>query len=231
MRDVGWGGVHNARDLGGLGAVRPGRVYRTGRLDGVTPAGWEALVAAGVRTIVDLRNDSEVVRIDIPAELARHHLPIEDEHDEAFLRDWLRVLNSPEVWPEVLRRWPELLIAVFRAIADAPEGGVLVHCSAGRDRTGLVTAMLLQLADVSEADIVADYLEAVRAANAQLLAQPTTQREPGRSPEDLAVWEQQVAAALRVFLRGTDVPGFLLDHGLEPPELERIRRRLLLPYS
>lgn len=85
--------------------------------------------------------------------------------------------------------------------------------------------MLLQLAGVSVDEIVEDYLEGVRGANAHLLAVPA--REPGRSPEDLAEWEEHVTKALRTFLRETDAARYLVDHGLAPTRLERIRHRLL----
>ena len=69
---------------------------------------------------------------------------------------------------EAVRRWPLRFVRAFEVLADADPGGVLVHCSAGRDRTGQVVAMLLQLVGV-EPETIADHDEtARRAANADL---------------------------------------------------------------
>ena len=80
-RSVAWGGLHNARDLGGLPAgttvTRPGRIFRTPRLDGLDEQGWSELVDAGVRTIVDLRNPHEIEPLPLPAGVTRLHRPVE----------------------------------------------------------------------------------------------------------------------------------------------------------
>lgn len=52
--EVDWGGLHNARDIGGAGSVPLGRIYRAPLLDRIRPEGWDAMMAAGVRTIIDL---------------------------------------------------------------------------------------------------------------------------------------------------------------------------------
>jgi protein tyrosine/serine phosphatase len=230
VREIDWDGLHNARDLGGLGAVRPGRVLRSPRLDRLTAAGWAALQGAGVRTIIDLRNadevrSDEVAVIDLPVGITRRALPIEDPADREFLRDWFSVIHSPEVWPEVLRRWPTLIVAVMRAITEAQDGAVLVHCAGGRDRTGLIAALLLSLAGVDHAEIVEDYLAGVRGANDEL--RRTEHREPPRTDEELLAWEAHTAAELLAFLHTTDVAAYLLANGFTPDELAQLRARLL----
>ena len=101
-RAVSWGGLHNARDLGGLPVAttvtRRGRVFRTPRLDGLDEQGWTDLVDAGVRTIVDLRNPHEIEPLPLPAGVTRHHRPIEVWEDRDFMARWGGVLDSPEYY-------------------------------------------------------------------------------------------------------------------------------------
>lgn len=144
-RDVVWQGIHNARDLGGLpagdGMTSFSRFYRAPRLESLTAQGWTELVAAGVRTVIDLRNPSELSAsvaagaAGRPSEVVTWFLPIEDQSDVEFMARWGKQLGSPIYYADNLERWPDKLIAVFRAMVDAPAGGIVFHCSGGRDRT------------------------------------------------------------------------------------------------
>jgi protein-tyrosine phosphatase len=229
-RELGWEGAVNARDLGGLaaGTVRTqyGRVFRSAKPEYLTDRGWSELLDAGITTVIDLRNDYE--RLDLRAidALTVHHHPVEDQIDASFMAAWGDRLNTPEYYPEVLLRWPALVTSVFARIADAPPGGVLVHCRAGRDRTGMITAMLLALVGTPVQDILDDYELAVRAMNAYLAAQP----EPYEEPHPQATLDTLCTAyrtSLAKFLESTDFPTYLLTNGLSPEQLDRIRNRLL----
>ncbi|WP_327584261.1 tyrosine-protein phosphatase [Nonomuraea sp. NBC_00507] len=158
-RDLAWDGCHNVRDLGGLPAAgerrtRWGAVVRSDTPDRLTEAGWAAAAAHGVRTIVDLRTPGEhraagqghrppwMTVIDVPL-----HEPGEP-HEHGGTPLYLRAF---------LERHPDRCARVLREVAQAPPGGVLVHCVAGRDRTGLIALVLLTLAGVGAPDILADY--------------------------------------------------------------------------
>lgn len=230
-RAVRWGGLPNARDLGGLptaggGRTRPGRFYRTARLDHAGADGLAAMAAAGVRTVVDLRNAAEAGPLALPPVVTRHALPVEDPDDEEFMRVWGPHLDTPRYYPTVLATWPRLVAAVFGAFARAPDGAVVYHCAAGRDRTGMITALLLTLVEVPRPVIVEDYLLAVRATNARA-AGPGENHERYRGPAELADWCADVGGALEDFLDGVDVAAFLRRHGVTGEELDRVRRRLL----
>ncbi|SKC78382.1 tyrosine-protein phosphatase [Krasilnikoviella flava] len=232
-RAVRWGGLPNARDLGGLptadgGRTRAGRFYRTSRLDHAGPDGLAAMAAAGVGTVVDLRNAAEIEPLELPTSVARHHRPVEDPDDEEFMRVWGPHLDTPRYYATVLERWPALVTDVFHTFAAAPEGAVVYHCAGGRDRTGMVTALLLTLVEVPRAVIVADYLLAVRANNDRAATEPGWD-EAYREPEALAAWCDDVAAALDDFLDGVDPAGYLRAHGVADTELDRVRHRLLDP--
>jgi protein-tyrosine phosphatase len=231
-REQGWEGAVNARDLGGLAAgtarTQYGRVFRSAKPEYLTDRGWAQLLEAGITTVIDLRNGYERHELRAIDALTVHHHPVEDQIDASFMAEWGNRLDTPDYYPEVLLRWPELVTSVFARIADAPSGGVLVHCRAGRDRTGMISAMLLSLVGTSVQDILDDYELAVRAMNAYL----TAQSEPAEEPHPHATLDAfctSSRASLAKFLESTDVPTYLTTNGLSPEQLDRIRDRLLLP--
>jgi len=230
-RAVRWGTLPNARDLGGLptaggGRTLAGRLYRTSRLDDAGPDGLAAMADAGVRTVVDLRNAAEVAPLELPRAVTRHHHPVEDPDDQEFMTAWAAHLHTPRYYATVLERWPGLVTDVFRTLAAAPAGSVVYHCAGGRDRTGMITALLLTLVGVPRPLVVDDYLLAVRANNDRALAEPGWD-EPHLPPDELAAWCEVVGAALEDFLDGVDPARYLREHGLTDAELDRVRARLL----
>ena len=92
------------------------------------------MVDDGVRTIIDLRNASEIAPMDVPPGVTRLAIPVEDDADAAFVAEWGGRLNTPAYYSDVVERWPHLFVNVFHAIAAAETGGIVVHCAGGRDR-------------------------------------------------------------------------------------------------
>ncbi|HET7415118.1 MAG TPA: tyrosine-protein phosphatase [Arthrobacter sp.] len=238
-RIVSWDGIYNARDLGGLrtatGTTAFGTFYRTARLESLTDQGWQQLYDAGVRTIVDLRNEEERIRRDVDPVIDQDALPAvtvvscptEDQSDPGFMEICGPYLDSPEYYWENLRRWPEKFAKVFRAMAAAEEGAIVVHCAGGRDRTGMITMMLLLLAGVEHDDIAADYELSVRAVNEyfKTLPAPNTKEAP-RPEADLRPALNHRIKALRELMAGFDVERYLLDAGVSAAELETLKDRL-----
>ncbi|WP_240972405.1 tyrosine-protein phosphatase [Nonomuraea composti] len=153
-----WPGCDNARDLAGLptsggGRIRKGALFRSDR---PRPAGVEAVLASGVRLLIDLRLPAECAAD--PSPLAGHpvyrNLPVLREED-TVLEAMAETL--PGIYRAILDRGADRIARVLTAIALAPPGGVLVHCHAGRDRTGLVVALALTLAGVPDEEIARDY--------------------------------------------------------------------------
>ncbi|MFG2695203.1 tyrosine-protein phosphatase [Kitasatospora sp. NPDC048407] len=164
QRRLDWDGCLNVRDLGGL-PTRDGRLTRTGaivradNLDRLTAEGRSALLDYGVRTVIDLRNPVEY----------RPLLPTPDTVD--LVRVPLDALAGPDWWARFgaldgtplsfrpyLDHCRDAVAQLVTAVAHAREGGIVVHCGAGRDRTGLAALVLLALAGVEPAAIAEDYL-------------------------------------------------------------------------
>nr|WP_243769645.1 tyrosine-protein phosphatase [Amycolatopsis acidicola] len=145
------------RDLGGLpthdgGSTAWGAIVRGDAPDRLTAEGWSALAAAGIRTVIDLRHEcGDAGRPVVP-------VPLDDPGDTEFWRRWGGGLDcTPLYYGAFLETFPSRVGRVIAAVADAPAGGVLVHCEGGRDRTGLVVMVLLALVGVRAEAIAADY--------------------------------------------------------------------------
>lgn len=234
-RELDWDGLPNARSLGGLPVVSPdgrttihGRVYRSAALTHLTEAGWAALTAAGVRTVVDLRNRGEGPDYSTPRGVVVRHAPIEDQGDRSFMAQFGMHLSTPRYYPEVLVRWPRLVTAAFRAIAGAPPGGVVVHCVEGQDRTGQVAAMLLALVGVPNEVIADDYELAMRASNAFGRTSPLAEH-PGVDEATVGVMVAEARAMLTAWLTDLDVEGYLISAGMSGAETASLKARLLMP--
>jgi protein-tyrosine phosphatase len=216
-----WEGCTNVRDLGGLRAaggrrVRPGALVRADAVDRLTAAGWSALQAYGVRTIVDLRNDDEL-RPDVaprPESVTTVHLPLDGIEDAEFWDDWTSgpQFGTPLYYGPFLARFPTRTAEVVSAIARAAPGGVLFHCMGGRDRTGLVSMLVLALAGVAPDDVAADYVLTADLLEDYLATQGTSAREVVLST-----------------LAALDVEAYLRAGGLDDADAEALRRRLLCP--
>jgi protein-tyrosine phosphatase len=181
-------GAVNARDLGGLpttdgGRTRRGRLYRADNLQALTPADVTLLVGElNLRHVVDLRSTAEV-RLEGPGPLTRvpevrhHHLTLfaeggrhtdvdadttPDRIDGERVLPWAdRVLDEElrvtGFYFGYLRDRPDAVVAALRAMS-LDDGAALVHCAAGKDRTGVVSALALEVAGVTREAIVEDYV-------------------------------------------------------------------------
>jgi len=253
-RHITWEGFANARDLGGFpardGRVTRSRVFiRSADLRFVTTAGWRTAEAAGVRTIVDLRNDDEIrphdgkqlTRLAGSAQFAaaapaavpppcmeRVEVALDDIADAGFWQflNRQRLNGTPLYFRPFLERKPGRCAAVVTALANAAPGGVVFHCGAGRDRTGLVTLLLLALADVEPDAIAHDYELSAEPLKALFTAMG--QQDQGPSIE-AALAERGTTArdAILATLDGFDAETYLLTAGVSPASLATIRHRLL----
>lgn len=235
-RRLAWDACYNTRDLGGLpttdGALtRRGAIIRSDLLFRLTPAGREALLAYGVRTVIDLRFPNEVqaepygIQTSDGEPLRYRNIPL-----DKFYPDITAKINSAsasaDVYRLILDHYADAAAEVLRTVANAEPGGIVVHCHAGKDRTGIVTALLLRLAGVLDEEIIADYAASepclmplyerivAEARGVPAVAKPTADPEAMRGT--LAYLDSAHGG----------VPAYLRAAGLTEAELEQLRARL-----
>ena len=246
-RDLVWDGCLNVRDLGGHpirdgGETRYGRVVRADSVRQLSKEGWKAVADYGVRTVVDLRGDHERAD-DPPGELPLDVVNVPFmEADEAewdtivaeleAMRDEAEdaAAETREAYLIFLEHFRDNAAAGVRAVARAAEGGVVVHCVGGKDRTGLLCAFLLDLAGVETEAIAADYaLSEVRLQprHEEWIAAAETEAERERLRRMLAAPAQAMVGVLEALERRYGgVAGFLQAGGLGEEDLSRAATRL-----
>ena len=234
-RRLDWDGCANIRDLGGLPTLdgrttRVGAVVRADAIDRLSAAGWAALEEFRVRTVIDLRNEDELGD-DVaprPAAVSTVHLPLDAADDREFWDEWGTgpQFGTPLYYGPHLERFPERSARVLAAIATAPPGGVLYHCGIGRDRTGMITILLLALAGVRPEEIAADY--ELSAAGVRELAARHGDADGVTLVEDFLHTRGTTAGELVLsLLESTDVESLLRAGGLTDAHVAALRARLV----
>jgi protein-tyrosine phosphatase len=219
-RALAWDGCRNVRDLGGLrlrdgGRTRPGVVVRSDSLTRLTPAGRDQALAFGVTGVIDLRAGDEkepgerwpdgVRVVANPVLPGSPDDPLWPEFGAIFASapDAERGLRA--VYLAFLERWPCEFASAVGAMAGRRDGAVVVHCNAGRDRAGLVSALLLDAVGVERGEIAADFASS-----------PSIEGHPGAS-----AWVMlEVLEALDRTAGGSR--GYLATAGLDPAALETV---------
>jgi protein-tyrosine phosphatase len=155
------------------------------------------------------------------------HAPIDDPEDAAF---WGRFPAGADATPlfyrDYVERKPERAAQAVAGIARARPGGVLVHCAGGRDRTGLVTMVLLRWLEVPDEEIIADFVHSYR----RMVPLWAALGEPdnGLAVRDfLAALGTTPEAEMQAALDGLDAGAVLRAGGLADTDFEALRIRLL----
>jgi protein-tyrosine phosphatase len=250
-------GAVNVRDLGALptdggGQTVTGRLLRSDNLQELSPADVSRLVHdIGLTTVIDLRSSAELAS-EGPAPLdaipaVRHvHYPVVPEIGEktdvvaeALLlkkkQDQTRFPSNPTCghYLGYLEDRPDQVAGAVRSIAR-DRGAALVHCAAGKDRTGVVVALALTAVGVRRQAVAADYAatgERVEAIMDRLRRSPTYVRDIDSLPVDS---HRPRAETMAAFLEQMDaryggVARWLAEHGLTVGELDLLRTKLLRP--
>jgi protein-tyrosine phosphatase len=231
-------GLVNLRDLGGLptasgGMTLPGRLLRSESPHSLSDAGLRALLDLGVGTVVDLRTSSERERR--PNELAEAgatvvHAPIFTDDEE--YPDHLA--TAAEVYCWWLRERGTGVAGAMRAIADATSAPILVHCHAGKDRTGVVVALVLRLAGVAT-DVIADDYAISGEQLADMLARDRVKAMEGGMDEVRAErlftvrHEAMVEFVACVDTEHGGANALMRELGLDESRIERLTNLLLTP--
>ena len=248
-RRLDWPDCQNTRDLGGLarsgGMTRMGALVRSDNLASLTSAGRRAMIDYGIATVIDLRAESELKGSPGPpfsdfqsaepavSQQLRHegdapvylNLPLVDD-EVAF------VLNEAPTMPDrykvMIDRRQAALGKIFDAIAGA-EGPLLFHCFAGKDRTGLVAAMLLSLAGVESAAIGDDYAETdvqLAPRYSEWLAKASPDRRDAMRDELRCPPEWMLRTLDYVEHTWGGVDSYLEAAGVSPTGIDRLKAKL-----
>ncbi|MBM2617501.1 tyrosine-protein phosphatase [Actinoplanes sp. LDG1-06] len=238
-RNLGFSATYNFRDVGGYRGldgrtVRWRRLFRSDALHRLGEDDAAAFEALGVRTVIDLRRPFEIEKYGRVAErygldyqnLVLHHVDWEtiDHPDDVVHERWLadRYLNFAEDGRSAI-------LASLQIIADPAQAPVIVHCMAGKDRTGTVCALALSLLGVSDEDIAADYAlttEAMLPLTDYLL-----EKHPSAVLGKQHMWDSP-PAAMQMFLTDLralhgSVENYVAEIGLTDQQVASMRAHLL----
>jgi protein-tyrosine phosphatase len=200
-------GVENFRDFGGYDAdgrrLKRGRLYRSAHHGNATEADLAAMRDLGLSVIVDLRRPNERQRDPCRRWEGFAATVIENDIGQVEDDPWHLFIANSDLSVEAFRRYMEdyyveapfverhvdLYSRYFQALGNV-DGGVLIHCAAGKDRTGILAALTHHVAGVSEDDIVADFLltnDPGRFARRVPVMMQAMKELTGRSPTEDAV--------------------------------------------
>ncbi|WP_129837889.1 tyrosine-protein phosphatase [Streptomyces sp. RFCAC02] len=232
-------GTHNVRDTGGLpaegGTIRTGHLLRGDALHRLDDEGRALLARLGLRTVLDLRDRSE--RDRAPDRL--------DGLDAAYvsvavLGDRLHDQGSGDLDLDEVYRWlvedhADRLGSAVAALCAPGALPAIAHCSAGKDRTGVVVALVLSVLGVGDDDIVTDYTASEALLSGAFLDDIREHFADAGIPAGLARAATAAPAELirttlvRVRAGHGTVRAFLLAHGVTPEGLDRLRAALVEP--
>lgn len=161
IRRIPLAGVYNVRDLGGYqadgGITKWGVYLRSAAMDNITDQDAAFLYQYGIRTVIDLRTASEfkknnteyLINTLASNKIIHQHIPVIDNYDDITKHFYIHMVeNAGDSFRQIFEYIAERLCL----------GGILYNCFMGRDRTGVLSALLLMLCGVSEDDILADYM-------------------------------------------------------------------------
>jgi protein tyrosine/serine phosphatase len=241
-------GAVNVRDLGALPTVdgrrtRAGVLLRSDNLQALSERDVSDLLERGVGTVLDLRTGAEVEILGpgpLRATPVMHlHLDLIPHgfDGETPLERTLPDEDAPEhavdhQYFDYVRDAPQEVATAMRAIADPHSGAVLVHCAAGKDRTGVIVALALSLVGVTREEVIADYArtdERIEAIVQRLLDEPLyAEHAGGRSLDSFRPHADNMARFLdRIDREYGGIHAFANTIGLDEETLARLSRRLL----
>jgi protein-tyrosine phosphatase len=235
--------AHNVRHIGGY-PTRTGRetrpdIIRAGSLHRLTGAGVQSLVQLGVATVVDLRSDAELETLATPglaaAGIRQVHAPVfkADASPAALAKEFTGFLP---VYKDFLDSGRPAYRSLFDTVAES-DGAVVFHCAAGKDRTGIAAALMLDLAGVADEDIVEDYAVSASLLEGAFKDWEATEEQKKRAaelgPETVKLMlgsEPEYIVDTLDYIRGRwgSSEGYLATElGLDAPTITRLRNRLV----
>ena len=253
-------GARNCRDLGGYPTaggrhVRTGALYRSDRLSTLTPDDLEELGGRGIRTVVDFRAGPEVERDRSrlwPGVTSHISLPVGDTVDgdismvDQIFEGRLRSVSEDdmtELYLKMIGTYGERFAQLVAIAADVDHLPMLFHCTAGKDRSGIASALLLEALGVDRETVLDDYCLSNELRSHQRIEELTPEfAKLGIAIDDVRAIlsaPRGVMAAVLAELdhrfgrlsngsQATGVEGYLLGHGLDPSGFDMLRANLLI---
>jgi protein-tyrosine phosphatase len=244
VRQLSWDGCHNVRDLGGLplaagGETRYRAVVRADSLSQLTAAGWGEALDYGVHRVVDLRFAEERARDTgsvAPVEVV--HVSLFGERDPVKDQEWDEGTRAADdltdlfasLYIETLDAYSSQVVRAVNAVAESDGSCVAVHCFAGKDRTGIVSALLLSVAGVEDGVIARDFAESdhgVLRLCAGWIASAEDDAERSYRTRAVTAPEAAMSSMLdHVTSKWGGAESYLLTHGVDADSVDDLRRRL-----
>ncbi|KAI0092184.1 protein-tyrosine phosphatase-like protein [Irpex rosettiformis] len=251
-------GVVNVRDLGSYSTTYPGMItkpkllYRSGEISNITEEGKERLKELGIGAVYDLRSDTEIAKYNTPCpviegiEVIRTPVFKHEDYTPEMMAKRFELYASGkieafmELYSQILEHGGPAFGAILRYIRDHPESGCMFHCTAGKDRTGVVAALLLKLAGVDDDAIAEDYSltrigrEPMRDQVMERLAKVPLFAADNEKALNMLTSRKEVMSA---FLKEFDnkyggVECYLKTHvHLSDEDIDTVRRNILTPQS
>ncbi|MDP9282606.1 MAG: tyrosine-protein phosphatase [Chloroflexota bacterium] len=238
-RHLVWPDLLNARDLGGLRSPTGEqttwrRVVRADNLNKLASAGVAALVSYGVRTVIDLRDPRELKKFPNPLAAAPPkgvvfvNVPLISEAEWEAIKDPGRMAEG---YVLTARLSHTNIAQAIAAVADASPGGVVIHCHAGKERTGIVAALLLSVTGIPDETVAEDWVASdafLQPLYEEWLANETDPTIRAKRAEGFVTHAEHILDVL-THIRGSygSLDEYLLAGGLRADQIERARRRVL----
>lgn len=232
-------GTFNFREVGGYHAgssiTKWGKLYRSDALSRLTDEARDDLRQRDIRTVIDLRDDEE--RRHNPSLL--EGLPVRVVESPIFSGSASSFLASDitlaRLYETVVTENADAIVRAIRVIASSREGAVLVHCTAGKDRTGLVVAFALLAVGVDRQEVVADYAMTQQNLPDSLMAPIIARLKALHVPDSTTIDELVSGSPANVLEETIDlvvrqhgsVRAFLTDNGMTEGELDDLAHVLL----
>jgi protein-tyrosine phosphatase len=209
------------------------RVVRADNLNKLAPAGVATMVAYGVRTVIDLRDPRELEKFPNPLAAAPPqgvvfvNVPLISDAEWEAIKDPARMAEG---YVLTARLSHTNIANAIAALSEATPGGVVIHCHAGKERTGIVAALLLSLAGVSDETVADDWTASdafLEPLYEEWLANETDPAIRAKRSEGFVTHAEHIVDVL-TYVRRThgSVEEYLLAGGLTADQLDRGKRRL-----
>jgi protein-tyrosine phosphatase len=236
-------GAVNFRDLGGYATVDGRRtrwrvLFRADGLSELSRTDFSVMRDLGIRTVVDLRSGHEVEqsRFDVEAHpVAFHHFPFIDQLPDVEQWDRRPGLLGAQ-YKEMLDDAAPQIIGALEVLTAADSRPAVFHCTAGKDRTGLLSALVLSLLGVPEETVVADYAlsgEAMERLRAKLIVKYPDSKDTISDIDEVFSANPDNMVELFAYLRERygSVTGYAVAVGVPDAVVARLRGELLEPAS